>query len=201
MTEATQKIVQGLGARACVLPMSDDPVATRLLVDARWLAFQDYFVRRRHQDVVTAVKYEGVDRAHPTHEFIQAIARAEIIVLVNSNPVLSILPIISLPGVREALQRASASRLAVSPIVGDDAVTGPAGRLMKLIGQPASATGVARTYDGLIHGIVIDQKDAGQASEIEGMGIRVLATETVMRDQADQERLARETLDFARALR
>lgn len=200
LTEVTAAVAASLGVRGAVLPMTDDPVATRLLVDGRWLHFQEYFVQRRHRDPVAAVRYEGIEEARPTGEVIEALRAAEAVIFVNSNPVLSIYPILSLPGVRDLLSGASAPCVAVSPIVGQDAVSGPAGRLMRLIGCPSSATGVARAYAGLIHGLVIDRQDAEQVPAVEALGLRTLVTETIMRTEDDRKRLAAETVSFARSL-
>lgn len=201
LSQVTAHLARSLDVHAAILPMTDDPVATRLLVDGQWLDFQDYFVRRRHRDPVAAVRYDGIEQARPAPQVLTALAAAEVIVLVNSNPLLSILPIISLPGIRPALTAATAARVAVSPIVGTDAVSGPAGQLMRLLELPVSATGVAAAYRGLIDGLVIDRQDAAQTGAIEALGIAVYCTDTVMRDLTDRERLAAQTLDFARSLR
>jgi LPPG:FO 2-phospho-L-lactate transferase len=201
LTDVTKAIVRSLRVRAEVLPMTDAPVATRLRTRDEWLDFQEYFVRRRHRDAVDEVRYDGIETAQPTGAVVKAIASAELLVLVNSNPVLSILPILSLPGVRKAVLESRAARVAVSPIVGRHAVTGPAGDLMRLIGCASSATGVAEAYRGLIDGIIIDRRDADQVPEIEALGVEVLCTDTIMSDLADRERLAGQALDFARSLR
>jgi LPPG:FO 2-phospho-L-lactate transferase len=201
LTQVTAHVARALGIQAAILPMTDAPVATRLKSGGAWLEFQEYFVRERHRLAVEAVEYAGIERAEPTGDVINAIRGAEAILLVNSNPVLSILPILALPGVRAALAAASAPTVAVSPLVGGRAVAGPAAELMSLIGCPPDASGVARAYDGVIDGLVIDQQDAGLGGAIEQRGIQVLTANTIMRDEADRERLARETLGFARSLR
>jgi LPPG:FO 2-phospho-L-lactate transferase len=126
---------------------------------------------------------------------------ANVIVVVNSNPVLSVLPIVAVPGVRDLLVASPVPRVAVSPVVGDHAVTGPAGDLLRLVGQPSSVLGVAGAYSGLIDGIVIDRSDQDLAGDIEALGIRVLCTDVMMRSVEDRERLARETLAFAETVR
>jgi LPPG:FO 2-phospho-L-lactate transferase len=200
LSDITRDITQALGIRATVLPMTDDRIATKLLAGDEWIDFQEYFVHRRHAVPVDVVQYQGMEHARPTAAARTAIEEAELIVFVNSNPVLSLLPMLALPGVRSALKRSSAPCVAVSPIVGDDAVAGPAGVLMKLLNLPTSAVGVARAYQGLIGGIVIDRRDERMTTEIEGLGIAVLCTDVIMRSDEDKERLARETLDFARSL-
>jgi LPPG:FO 2-phospho-L-lactate transferase len=201
LTDVTLHIARGLGVRAAVLPMTDEKVATRLQVGDEWIDFQDYFVLRHHADPVEAVRYDGIDEAPATERVQEVIESADVVVLVNSNPVLSILPILETPGINDLIASSAAPRVAVSPIVGSNAVSGPAGDLMRLIGQPASATGVANAYLGLIDGVVIDRQDQDQAAGIEALGLRVLCTDTIMRDTADRERLAREVLAFARTLR
>jgi LPPG:FO 2-phospho-L-lactate transferase len=201
LTDVTLHIARSLGVRATVLPMTDGSVATRLLAGDEWIDFQDYFVRRRHAVPVSAVRYEGIEGTPATERVRGAIGSAEAIVLVNSNPVLSILPILETPGINDLVASSSAPRVAVSPIVGRDAVSGPAGELMRLIGQPASATGVANTYLGVIDGIVIDRRDADQEAAIEALGLAVVCTDTIMRDIDDRERLAAATLAFANELR
>jgi LPPG:FO 2-phospho-L-lactate transferase len=200
LTEVTAGVASSLGVRARILPMTDDPITTRLLVADEWIHFQDYFVRRGHRDPVEVVRYEGIENARVTPEVTEAIAQSEVIVIVNSNPVLSILPILETPGVRDLLDRSPAPTVAVSPIVGSDAVSGPAGQLMRLIGRPASATGVAAAYRDVIHGMVIDRADAEQAAAIEDLRMRVLCTDTIMQSSTDRERLASEVVDFARVL-
>jgi LPPG:FO 2-phospho-L-lactate transferase len=201
MTAITRTISERLGVDAGILPMTHDPVSTRLLVGDDWVEFQEYFVRRRHRDAVSAIRYEGIESAAATTEVLEALQNAEVVVLVNSNPALSIFPILSTPGVNDLLVAVSAARVAVSPIVGSDAVAGPAGRLMKFLGHSSTATGVAEAYAGCIDGIVIDESDAEQAAGIEALGIAVHCTQTVMKTLEDRDRLATETVSFARSLK
>jgi LPPG:FO 2-phospho-L-lactate transferase len=200
LTEVAGRMVDALGVSAQILPMTDAPVATKLLVYGEWIHFQEYFVRRRHADPVEEVRYEGVGKAGATEEVLDAIETAEVVVLVNSNPVLSILPILEVSGINEALIASSATTVAVSPIVGGDAVSGPAGDLMRLIEQPATALGVARAYLGIIDGIVIDRQDDGLAGDIGALGLGVRCADTIMRSEDDRIRLAGEVLSFARSL-
>jgi LPPG:FO 2-phospho-L-lactate transferase len=180
--------------------MTDLRVATRLLAGDEWIDFQEYFVHRRHRVPVDEVRYDGVENAPATPQVLASLGDAEIILLANSNPVLSILPVLAVPNIRAALAAASVPRVAVSPMLGSGSVSGPAGDLMRTIGRPPTSLGVARTYAGLIDGIVIASQDEDQSAAIEQMGIRVLCTDTVMRDDADKDRLARETVAFARSL-
>src|SRR5579884_3228585 len=201
LTAVTDEMRKALGVRAAIIPMTDQPVATRLHAEEGWIDFQEYFVHRRHQVSVDGIRYDGAETASPASGIIQVLQAADAVVIVNSNPVLSILPILAVPDIREALQQASGARVAVSPMIGTGSVAGPAGDLMGLVGQAATSAGVAALYAGLIDGIVISERDCRQRAAIEALGIAVLVTDTLMRDEADKDRLARETLDFARSLR
>jgi LPPG:FO 2-phospho-L-lactate transferase len=201
LTDVTRRMAASLGIHAQILPSTDDRLSTRLRVGDDWVEFQEYFVRRRHSDPVNAVQYQGIEAAATSPEVEAAIAGADVIVMVNSNPVLSILPIIGIGPINDLVAGSVAPRVAVSPIIGDAAVTGPAGDLMSVIGYPSTATGVAQAYLGAIDGIVIDESDAAQRDAIEAMGPRVLVTQTIMRTLEDRERLAVETIEFARSLR
>ncbi len=200
LTAVTRNIAHSLGVRANVVPMTEDVVTTRLLVDGAWIEFQEYFVHRRHRVDVAAVRYDGIEHAAATSGALDAVNRAEVVVLVNSNPALSILPILHTPGMLQALQATSAKRVAVSPMVGTQAVSGPAGKLMTLLGHEAQSVGVAALYKESIDGIVISSSDSAQVPEIEALGIAVLCTEIVMKSLEDRVRLAEETLVFAHSL-
>jgi LPPG:FO 2-phospho-L-lactate transferase len=143
-----------------------------------------------------ATEVRGIEEAKPTDAVLQALAAADLVVFCPSNPVVSIGPILTVPGMSEALAAARAPRIAVSPIVGGRALKGPADRMLASLGHEVSAAGVARMYEGLVEGMVIDRVDEGERSEIEALGMRVLTTDTIMRDAPDRERLAREILEF-----
>ncbi len=196
LTGVTAGLSRALGIRSFVLPMSDDPVSTVLETPEGRLEFQEYFVRRGQRDEVLGVGLRGIESATPTGAVLAALAGADAIVFCPSNPVVSIGPILTLPGVREAVARTSAPKVAVSPIVGGRALKGPADRMMSSLGHEVSATGVAAMYASLVDGMVVDTIDEGEREGIEAIGIRVLATGAVMRDASDRARLASETLDF-----
>ena len=201
LTEITANLSAALGIRAAVLPMCDEPVATRVHTPDGPLEFQDYFVRRRQEDEVLGVDLRGLEEAWVAESVSGAVAEAGVIVFCPSNPIVSIGPILAVPGMREALSGASAPKVAVSPIVGGRALKGPADRMMDSLGHEVSATGVARLYEGLVNGMVVDRADAAEKDDIAALGMEVLVTDTVMRDEGDRERLAREVLDFSVALR
>ena len=200
LTQATVGLSGALGVDSAVLPMSDNPISTILDTPVGRLEFQEYFVRRGQSDEVLGIELRGLDDAGPTERVLEAISRADAIVFCPSNPVVSVGPILALPGMVEALASSSAPKVAVSPIVGGRALKGPADRMLASLGHEVSATGVARMYAGLVDGMVVDRTDEGERAGIEALGMRALATESVMRDDEGRARLASETLEFSAEL-
>ncbi|HEV7125883.1 MAG TPA: 2-phospho-L-lactate transferase [Ktedonobacterales bacterium] len=196
LTQVTAAFTRALGVEADLLPMCDEPIATMVETPDGALDFQDYFVRRRQTDDVRGVQFTGIEQAHIPEGVRAACAAADLIVFCPSNPIVSIGPILAVPGMRALLQQVAAPRIAVSPIVGGRALKGPADRMLAGLGHAVSATGVARLYQGLIDGMVIDQVDAELAASIEALGMRVLVTDTMMRNERDRQRLAREVMAF-----
>ena len=204
LTQITRAIAQALGVTATVLPMSDQPVRTRILGPDGWLAFQEYFVREKAQVEVRAVNYAGAPAARPAPGVLDALRTADAILLCPSNPITSIGPILAVPGLVEALQSTEAIVAAVSPIVGGDAVSGPAGRLMAAAGLPVSATGVARAYGGWLDLLVFDEQDRTLAPEIRAAGAAPVVAPTMMSSRDAEVILARHVvaaLEAARAAR
>ena len=200
LTGATEDLSRALGVPGRILPMCDEKVSTMLKTPAGLLDFQEYFVRRRQKDEVLGVDLVGIEDARPTAAVLEAVSGADVIVFCPSNPVVSLGPILSVPGMRDALAAAPAPKVAVSPIVGGRALKGPADRMLHSLGHEVSSAGVAALYEGLLDGMVVDRTDEGQRGEIEGMGMRVLSTDAVMHDPADRGRLAREVLGFGAGL-
>src|ERR671920_1744464 len=200
LTEVTAGLSGALAVESAVLPMSDDPVSTILDTPEGRLEFQEYFVRRGQRDEVLGIELRGVQDAGPTEGVLAAIGGADAIVFCPSNPLVSIGPILALPGMTEALEASSAPKVAVSPIVGGRALKGPADRMLASLGHEVSSTGVARMYADLADGMVVDRIDEGEQEAIESIGMRVFATDAVMRDAADRARLASETLEFSAGL-
>jgi LPPG:FO 2-phospho-L-lactate transferase len=196
LTEVTAGLAVALGVESAVLPMSDDPVSTVLETQAGRLEFQEYFVRRGQRDEVLGIELRGIEAARPTGAVLAAISGADAIVVCPSNPVVSVGPILALPGVKESLAASSAPKVAVSPIVGGRALKGPADRMLASLGHEVSAAGVARMYNGLVDGMVVDTVDEDERDSIEDIGMGVLVTDSVMRDAGDRARLASETLEF-----
>ena len=200
LTEITAGLSNALGVESAILPMCDEPVATVLDTPDGPLEFQEYFVRRRQKDEVLGMRLRGIDDARPTDAVLTALDAADLVVFCPSNPVVSIGPILAVPGMREALASSPAPKVAVSPIVGGRALKGPADRMLASLGHEVSAAGVARMYEGLVSGIVIDEVDEAERDGIEALGMRVLATDAIMRDAPDRTRLAREVLEFGAGL-
>ncbi len=182
-----------------LLPVSDDPVRTRLtLGEATVLGaagtevgFQDYFVRLRHGVAVTAVRFDGASDARPAPGVLDALASARRIVVCPSNPVVSIAPILAVPGLLDLVTRRRADVVAVSPIVAGAALKGPADRLMAELGTEPSAVGVARLYASWAGTLVVDEADRDRAGEVEALGMRCLVAPTVMSTPARAEALGR----------
>jgi len=200
LTEVTAELAAALGVTARILPMCDEPVATLVETPAGLLEFQDYFVRRRQQDTVLGIRFQGIEHARLTSEVEGALAEATAIVLCPSNPLVSIGPILAVPGFRERLRAASMPVVAVSPIVAGQALKGPADRMLASLGHEVSPLGVARLYQDFLDGILIDQLDAALAPAIAELGIAVRVADTIMYTDADRLRVAQAVLELAREL-
>jgi len=195
LSEVTAKLAADLGVRHAVLPMSDQAVRTRVLGPDGWLGFQEYFVREKTQVEVRAVEYAGAHEARPAPGLLEAIGAADAVLLCPSNPVTSVGPILSVPGIVEALQATPAPVVAISPIVGGRAVSGPAGRLLAARGLPVSALGVAQSYAPWLDVLVLDEEDVALCPSIEAAGIRPLTARTLMIGRVEEIRLARKILE------
>jgi LPPG:FO 2-phospho-L-lactate transferase len=194
LTQVTADVAKWLGAQACILPMSDEPVETRVTTPAGELSFQEYFVRERYRVPVSAVRFAGAERARPAPGVLEAIQQAEAVILAPSNPVTSLGPILEVPGIRAALRLTPAPVGAVSPIVGGAAVSGPAVELMRTQGLPASIAGVAKAYADFLDVLIVDESDTAAAPEIEAMGIRVQGAATIMKSEPEKAALAEAAL-------
>ena len=193
LTEVLLGLQRSLGVPATILAMADEPVRTRVRTDDGWLDFQDYFVRLRQAPEVREVRFDGIEAARPTPEVAAALAAADVVVIAPSNPIVSVGPILALPGMAELLAaaRARGARIiAVSGIIGGRALKGPADRMLASLGHEPTALGVARGYAGLIDTFVMDTVDADLAPAVEGLGIRAVVTETIMGGDASRARLA-----------
>ncbi|MFQ5894667.1 MAG: 2-phospho-L-lactate transferase [Nitrospinota bacterium] len=200
LTEVMASLARCLGVESRVLPMCEEEVATRVETPEGELEFQEYFVARGARAEVGAVRYAGVERARPTPEVRQALENAEAILFCPSNPILSLGPILAVPGMAELVRRAPGPKVAVSPIVGGKALRGPAAELMGQLGYEPSALGVAGLLLPHLQGFVLDREDERLAGEVSGLGLSVLVADTVMRAREDKSRLARRVLAFAQEL-
>ena len=185
---------------ARLLPMSDDPVRTRLLTEEGWLDFQDYFVRRRCAPAVREIIFSGASTARPPPDFLAALADDDLrlVVICPSNPLISIDPILAVPGLRQALRECTAPVVAVSPLIGGKAVKGPTAKMMAELGMPVDAATVARHYHDILNIYVADEADAAVLS---GLSMPTVLTQTLMQTLEDRERLARHVLAAAARIR
>lgn len=197
LSDATSYIARKLGVRSRILPMSDMRVETRIDTPAGDLSFEEYFVKRWYQDPVTAVRFAGASDADPAPGVVEAIAAAQAVLIAPSNPVTSIGPILAVPGIREALQTTRSKVVAVSPIIGNDAVTGPAATLMSAQGLQVSIAGVAKAYGGFLDILIADDSDAAAAQLLASDRLQVHCTNILMRNTEDKTRIARAALALA----
>src|SRR5579883_2163843 len=196
LSSVMRDLATRLGVKPALVPMSDDPVRTMVTTaDQGELAFQDWFVRLRCEPAVKSVRFAGAEQAI-AHPALQSLDKVRGVVVCPSNPFVSVAPILALPGVRASLEKAKCPRVAVTPIVGGQAIKGPAAKMLSELGHDVSALGVARFYQGLIDGFVLDAQDSKLAPQIEALGLKILVTDTMMRNDADKIRLAAATLEF-----
>jgi LPPG:FO 2-phospho-L-lactate transferase len=199
LTQVAAELCSSFGVANRVVPMSDQPVRTRIVTDVGELAFQEYFVRQRCKPRFLGVSFEGVEQASPSAGLAGALQDQALraIVICPSNPYLSIAPLLAIPGVEPSLRRRRVPSVAVSPIVGGAAVKGPLAKMMQELGEEVSPVGIARRYAGLIDGLVIDEADAPLVSTIEALGIAVKVAPSMMTTPERQRALAVETLELA----
>jgi LPPG:FO 2-phospho-L-lactate transferase len=195
LSAVTADFARQLGLKHDLVPMSDDSVRTMVTTNEGELAFQEWFVHRRCEPVVRSVRFAGAERASP-HPVLRNFDRTRGVVVCPSNPFVSVAPILAVPGVRAALERAKVPRVAVTPIVGGQAIKGPAAKMLAELGHEVSALGVARFYKGIIDGFVLDAQDLALRPAIEELGLKVLVTDTMMQVDSDKRRLATATLEF-----
>jgi LPPG:FO 2-phospho-L-lactate transferase len=195
-TDAQAQIARGLGVEAKVLPMSDAPVRTKVLTAAGRRDLQEYLIVDGGEPEVLGVELEGIERAEPSREVLDALRTAEAIVIGPSNPVISIGPILAMPGMRDAIAASPAPVVAVSPYVAGEVVKGPTDRFMAALSRPSTAAGVASLYAGLIDGMVVDEGDPDPPPA----EVATLAAPTLMEGPSGRARVARIVLDFADTL-
>ena len=202
LSEAVLTLQAARGVPSAILPMADAPVRTQVRTDDGWLDFQEYFVHRRQAPEVREVRFSGIKSANPSDRVAAAFAEAQVVVIGPSNPIVSIGPILAVPGMQELVGRARSRGVpvvAVSGIVGGIALKGPADRMLVSLGFESSAAAVAERYASWLDGFVLDTVDRSLEPAIRSLGLRTLVTDTVMSDHADRARLARAVLEFATA--
>jgi LPPG:FO 2-phospho-L-lactate transferase len=192
LTDAHARICAALAVRARVLPMSDRPVRTRVMAGGRWFSLQEFLIRRRGDGPIEDVDFRHARAAAPTPEVLEAIAAARAIVIGPSNPIISIGPILALPGLRDALGAATAAVVAVSPLVGGAVLKGPTEAFLRWAEQPVSTAGIAAIYSGVADGLVADESTSS---------LPVLKTSVLLDNAAARARVAQQTLEFALGLR
>jgi LPPG:FO 2-phospho-L-lactate transferase len=197
LTAITARLATAFGVTSCVLPMSDQPVRTRVVTTEGPRLFQEYFVRDRAMGDVVRVEYDGAPAARPAPGVREAIAGADLVVVCPSNPVTSVGPILAVPGISEALGSTRAPVVGVSPIIGGAPVSGPAGRLMQARGLEVSPLGVAAAYAPWLRALLIDDQDGGLADALARRGVRAVVTDVMMPDHAREQALARRVLEAA----
>jgi LPPG:FO 2-phospho-L-lactate transferase len=204
LSQVTRDFCRTWGVRAAVVPMSDDPLPTWVNTDEGELSFQEYFVHRQCRPHVTGFRFEGMERATPAPGVLEAIRRAQLVVICPSNPWVSVDPILAVPGIREALTKSQEMGrlrvIAVSPIIGGQTVKGPAAKMYAELGIQPSALSVARHYGALLAGFVLDSQDADLAQAVRELGVRPSVTNTLMVSPSDRRRLAEEMLAFSTGL-
>lgn len=193
-SEVAAELAHRHGVRERLLPVTNDPLATIFVTDQGDLSFQEYFVRHRHGILVRSVRFEGAEQCSPAPGVLEALREADRIVIAPSNPLISIEPLLSVPGVREELRRRRRDVIAVSPIIAGAALKGPADRLLRELGHDVSCVGVARYYREVCTTIVIDELDVDRRAEIEELGLAVRTTTTIMANPEHARALATEVL-------
>ncbi len=200
MHEIVAGLVAAFGLKCTILPMTNQALRTEIIGPDGEVPFQEYMVKHRTEIEVRDVAFRGGDDIEPAPGVLEALTDAEVVVIAPSNPIVSIGPILAVPGVRKALLHTSAVRAAISPIIAGEVVKGPAAKMLESLGHEVSALGVARLYRGLIDLMVIDEQDAALVPAIEALGMRCVATATLMSDDARKESLARDVLTAARQI-
>lgn len=199
LSEITARIAAARGLRCRVLPVSDDPIETRVTLAAgdgggAEVGFQEYFVKLGHDVAVSKVRFDGIEAARPGPGVLEAIESADVVVIAPSNPVVSIEPVLAVPGIREAVAARRGGNVAVSPIVAGAALKGPTARLLRELGSSADVASIARLYRDLVSALVIDEADAARAGAVAAEGVRPVVAPAVMSSPEAAAALARRTV-------
>ena len=200
LSTVTADVCRALDVGTHVLPMSDDAVRTRIRAETGWLDFQDYFVRQQSRPVVREITYDGAEKSTPAAGVIEALTKADAVVLCPSNPLISIEPILAVPGIRDAIAQSPAPAIAISPIIAGQAVKGPTAKMLTELGLAPTAATVLARYQGLIDAFIADPRDAAELSATGVSTVEIVAADVMMQTIDDRERVARCALDAAARL-
>jgi LPPG:FO 2-phospho-L-lactate transferase len=197
LSVVTDRIRRALGVRSTIIPMSDDRVETRIKTARGEISFQEFFVKERSAPEVLAVRFHDAEKSRAAPGVLDAIAKADAVIVCPSNPITSIGPILAVPQMRAALEKTAAPVVGVSPIIGKVAISGPAHKLMSACGSDASAVGVAEAYAGFLDKLMIAQEDCGSSQQIDALGVKAVCADIRMNSLADKKRLAGQVLAWA----
>jgi len=196
LSEVTNSLCSSLGIAHSIFPMTDDTLKTIVITEISEMSFQEYFVKNRCDPRVISLRFDSPSECSPSPGFVTALNESDLLVFCPSNPFLSVDPILAVPGVRKKIENFRGARIAVSPIVGGEAIKGPAGKILRELGHEVSCVGVAKRYVDLCDVFIIDNVDANLASTIEKLGMRVVVTNTIMNNDQEKRTLAREILSL-----
>lgn len=196
LSQVTNSLCSSLGIAPSIYPMTDHRLRTIVVTEVGNMSFQEYFVKNRCEPRVISLKFDLSSECAPSPGFMKALKASDLLVFCPSNPFLSIDPILAVPDVREKIKRFQGPRIAVSPIVGGEAIKGPAGKILEELGHEVSCVGVAKRYVDICDIFIIDRMDAHQAALIEKLGMRVVVTNTIMRSDEEKRKLAQEILSL-----
>ncbi len=194
LSQITRHFCHVLGVRLSVIPMTDDSVPTRVYTTEGELSFQEYFVHRRWEPRVTGFRFDNIEKAQPAEGVLKAFNEADLVIICPSNPWVSVDPILSLRGIRDAMENRIV--LAISPIIGGKTVKGPAAKMFTELGIAPSAFSVSQHYGNLLTGFVVDQVDEPQTEDIQKLGVNTITTDILMKSSLDRARLAKEVVEF-----
>ena len=196
LSEVTNSLCSSLGIAHSIFPMTDDTLKTIVITEISEMSFQEYFVKNRCDPRVVSLRFDSPSECSPSPGFVTALNESDLLVFCPSNPFLSVDPILAVTGVRKKIENFRGARIAVSPIVGGEAIKGPAGKILRELGHEVSCVGVAKRYVDLCDVFIIDNVDADLASTIEKLGMRVVVTNTIMNNDQEKRTLAREILSL-----
>jgi len=196
LSEVTNSLCSSLGIAHSIFPMTDDTLRTVVITEISEMSFQEYFVKNRCDPRVISLRFDSPSECSPSPGFVTALNESDLLVFCPSNPFLSVDPILAVPGVRKKIENFRGARVSVSPIVGGEAIKGPAGKILRELGHEVSCVGVAKRYVDLCDVFIIDNVDADLASTIEKLGMRVVVTNTIMNNDQEKRTLAREILSL-----